>query len=172
MGTFPPQPNRWAMEFYYPNRTNDFWRVMGIIYYDDPAHFYTPDGKGFKLDEIKALLEREGIALHDTGARVRRLKDNASDKFLEIVTPVDLGALLKRMPHCTHIATTGQKAAEVLAAITHSAVPAMGETVTAVWRDDGRTLHITRLPSTSRAYPLSPLKKAEAYRKWLTGDKR
>ena len=21
MGTFPPQPHRWAMEFYYPNRT-------------------------------------------------------------------------------------------------------------------------------------------------------
>ena len=24
MGTFPPGNHRWSMEFYYPNRTNDF----------------------------------------------------------------------------------------------------------------------------------------------------
>ena len=24
MGTFPPQAKRWSMDFYYPNRTNDF----------------------------------------------------------------------------------------------------------------------------------------------------
>ena len=23
LGTFPPKPNRWAMEFFYPNKTND-----------------------------------------------------------------------------------------------------------------------------------------------------
>lgn len=25
MGTFPPKSERWSMEFYYPNRINDFW---------------------------------------------------------------------------------------------------------------------------------------------------
>lgn len=28
MGTFPPAPNRWSMDFYYPNCQNDFWRIM------------------------------------------------------------------------------------------------------------------------------------------------
>ncbi len=27
MGTFPPGTHRWSMEFYYPNKTNDFWKV-------------------------------------------------------------------------------------------------------------------------------------------------
>ena len=31
LGTFPPKPVRWSMEFYYPNKTNDFWRIMGLI---------------------------------------------------------------------------------------------------------------------------------------------
>ncbi len=152
------------MNFYYPNRTNDFWRVMGIIFYDDPLRFYQSDSKGYREDEIRTFLTEKGIALHDTGAAIRRLRDNASDKFLEIVEPVDLGALLDRMPRCRFIGTTGEKAAQVIAGLTGSDVPRIGEIVDVRDSHYGRPLHITRLPSTSRAYPLSPVKKAEAYR--------
>lgn len=125
MGTFPPKPVRWSMEFYYPNKTNDFWRVMGIIFYDDVNHFRFADGT-FDEAAIRTFLNEKGIALHDTGAAVRRLKDNASDKFLDIVEPVDLGALLAEMPDCRFIATTGEKAASVIAAITSSPLPKIG----------------------------------------------
>lgn len=167
MGTFPPQPHRWAMNFYYPNRTNDFWRVMGIIFFDDPLRFYTADRKGFLEADIRAFLIEKGIALHDTGAAIRRLRDNASDKFLEIVEPVDLGALLDRMPGCHYIGTTGEKAAGVIAGLTATPVPRIGEIVDSEVNPYGRPLHISRLPSTSRAYPLSPEKKAAAYRSFL-----
>ena len=163
MGTFPPKPIRWSMEFYYPNKTNDFWRVMGIIFYDDVNHFRLPDGT-FDEPLIRKFLEEKGIALHDTGAAVRRLKDNASDKFLEIVEPVDLNALLEKMPDCRYIATTGEKAAGVIAMITSSSVPKIGEWVEVTWQPDGRLLEMTRMPSTSRAYPLAVEKKADAYR--------
>lgn len=151
------------MEFYYPNKTNDFWRVMGIIFYDDVNHFRLADG-AFDEAAIRSFLTEKGIALHDTGAAVRRLKDNASDKFLDIVEPVDLGALLAEMPECRFIATTGEKAASVIAAITSSPLPKIGEWVEVSWATDGRQLEITRMPSTSRAYPLAVEKKAEAYR--------
>lgn len=163
MGTFPPKPVRWSMEFYYPNKTNDFWRVMGIIFYDDVDHFRLPDGS-FDEAMIRSFLRDKGIALHDTGAAVIRLKDNASDKFLQIVEPVRLGELLEQMPDCRYIATTGEKAAGVIAGLTSTPVPKIGEWVTAVWPADGRTLYITRMPSTSRAYPLAVAKKADAYR--------
>lgn len=163
MGTFPPKPVRWSMEFYYPNKTNDFWRVMGIIFYDDVDHFRLPDGS-FDEAMIRSFLRDKGIALHDTGAAVIRLKDNASDKFLQIVEPVRLGELLEQVPDCRYIATTGEKAAGVIAGLTSTPVPKIGEWVTALWPADGRTLHITRMPSTSRAYPLAVAKKAEAYR--------
>ena len=149
MGTFPPKPLRWSMEFYYPNKTNDFWRIMGIIFYGDVNHF---------------RLSEKGIALHDTGAAVRRLKDNASDKFLDIVEPVNLGALLAEMPECRFIATTGEKAASVVAMLTSSPLPKIGEWVDVTWEADGRELEITRMPSTSRAYPLAVEAKADAYR--------
>lgn len=164
MGTFPPKPIRWSMEFYYPNKTNDFWRIMGLIFYNDTEYFRDASTGGFRRDDIERFLTEKGIALHDTGAIVHRLKDNAADKFLEIVKPVDLGALLALMPDCNFIATTGEKAAGVIAEITDSPIPRIGEIVTTEWKADGRTLSITRMPSTSRAYPLKLEKKAESYR--------
>ena len=109
MGTFPPGEHRRAMEFYYPNRTNDFWRVMGIIFRDDAEAFYDRASRSYRLDDIKEILTLHGIALSDTGAAVRRLKGNASDKYLEIVEPAPISELLSRMPECAAIATTGEK---------------------------------------------------------------
>ena len=158
MGTFPPAPKRWSMDFYYPNRTNDFWRIMGQIFLGDPLALYDTATRAFRLDLIRDLLTREHIALSDTGRRIRRLAGNASDKYLDIVEPVDLAALLRRMPDCRAVATTGEKAARVVATLTGTEVPPMSGSVAgpggiAIWR----------MPSTSRAYPLSLDRKAACY---------
>ena len=158
MGTFPPQRKRWSMDFYYPNRTNDFWYMMGLIFMGDRSALIRSGSRDFDLDRIKALLCDKGIALNDTGRRIRRLRGNASDKFLEIVEPVDLDALLARMPECATVPIIGEKAAGVVASLTATDVPRMGEEVT-----DARGLHIWRMPSTSRAYPLKLELKAAHY---------
>ncbi len=162
MGTFPPKPNRWSMEFYYPNRINDFWRIIGLIFFDNRDYLYDLKSKKFKLDLIKGLLTDKGIALNDTGYKVRRLKDNASDKFLEIVEPVDLLSLLSKMPECHALATTGEKAGETLASITGIEAPKIGQ-INHGTLSDGREVDIFRMPSTSRAYPLPLEQKATLY---------
>lgn len=158
MGTFPPGAHRWSMDFYYPNRTNDFWFMMGLIMKGDRYAYYDTDNRTFRLNEIKRMLTHRGIALNDTGHKIRRLQGNASDKYLEILEPVDLDSLLSRMPYCRAIATTGEKAAGVVASLTGTAIPKMGTAVT-----DARGIDIWRMPSTSRAYPLALEKKAHYY---------
>ena len=158
MGTFPPQPKRWSMDFYYPNRTNDFWPMMGLIFYGDKDALRKEGGRDFDVEAIKRLLNERGIALNDTGRKVRRLKGNASDKFLEIVEPVPLYDLLTLMPQCKTIATTGEKAAGVVADLTGTVLPKMGQHVVSA---DG--LDIWRMPSTSRAFPMKLVAKAEYY---------
>lgn len=167
MGTFPPKPNRWSMDFYYPNPINDFWRIMGLIFLGDKDALWLPSEKKFDEAAIRALMTEHHIALNDTGHVIRRLKDNASDKFLEIVEPVPLGALLREMPECRYLATTGEKAADTLAQITDSTAPKMGQWTTATYKDPYRELNIARLPSTSRAYPMKLEQKAEYYRQFL-----
>ncbi len=162
MGTFPPKSGRWSMDFYYPNRINDFWRVMGCVFYDNKDRFVDEAAKSFRLNDIKDFLEERGIAMSDTGYRVRRLRDNASDKYLEIVEPVDLEGLLSLMPGCNVIATTGEKAAKEVEKLTGLTMPKVGECVEGI-STSGRKLTVFRMPSTSRAYPLPLEKKAEIY---------
>ena len=163
LGTFPPKPERWSMPFFYPNKINDFWRVMGIIFFGDRNALWDNASKRFDLEAIKTLLDREGIALWDTGMAVRRLKDNASDKFLEIVEPIDLAALLASHPTITTVVTTGEKATGIIAGQAGINLPAIGEPTECRIGDHLFTLW--RMPSTSRAYPLALEKKADAYRK-------
>ncbi len=163
LGTFPPKPVRWSMPFYYPNKMNDFWRVMGVIFFDGNRDaLWNNELKRFDLDAIKSFLTSERIALWDTGMAVRRLKDNASDKFLDIVEPIDLAALLDAHPTIQTVVTTGEKATGVIAAQAGVEIPSIGQPVDI--EVGGHRFTLWRMPSTSRAYPLALEKKAEAYR--------
>ncbi|MBO6045059.1 MAG: uracil-DNA glycosylase family protein, partial [Bacteroidales bacterium] len=159
LGSFPPQRKRWCMEFYYPNWLNDFWRVCGLVFFGEKDYFVLPGQKRFDLELIKKFCIEKGIALFDTATEVRRLQDNASDKFLEVVTPTDLPALLARIPSCRAIVTTGQKATEtIVSTYSNSSIPPVGGCTGIVL--GGRPMDFYRMPSTSRAYPLSLEKKA------------
>lgn len=162
LGSFPPKRERWSMEFFYPNWINDMWRVMGVIFFGNRRHFETLNEKRFDEERVATFCRQLGIALFDTACEVRRLKDNASDKFLEVVTPTDIEALLAKLPHCKAIVTTGQKATETLAEQFGCTIPAVGTSTPITI--GSRTLTFWRMPSTSRAYPLSLDKKAEVYR--------
>ena len=186
LGSFPPQPKRWSMPFYYPNWTNDFWRVMGLLFFGDKEQFAVPGQKRFDQARVEAFCREKGLALYDTACEIRRLKDNASDKFLEVVTPTDLPALLARIPACRTLVTTGQKATDVIVETFGCAEPPVGGSVeieigeppTAAETAEaaeaaGRTLTFWRMPSTSRAYPLALERKADFYRRlWTRGTSR
>ena len=83
LGSFPPQRKRWCMDFYYPNFINDHWRIEGEVFFGNRNYFVDEKAKCFKLEEIVAFCQEKGIAFFDTSTAVRRLKDNASDKFLK-----------------------------------------------------------------------------------------
>lgn len=162
LGSFPPQKKRWSMDFYYPNITNDFWKIIGHIFFNDEKHFILKEKKGFNLDGIKSFLHEKGIAMYDAATAVIRTKDNASDQYLEIVEATDMAALLKQIPHCRTIAVTGEKSAHTVLAPYNISTPLIGEYVDITFCN--RTIRLYRMPSTSRAYPLALSKKAEYYK--------
>jgi G:T/U-mismatch repair DNA glycosylase len=168
LGSFPPQKKRWSMNFYYPNFINDHWRIIGEIFFNDRLHFVDSEHKCFRLDMITDFLKDNPIAYFDSASSVRRLRDNASDKYLEVVEPTNIAKLLERLPHCKFIVCTGDKSATTLTQqLNMEKVPAVGEIieVPTLTNSAGEKIHLCRLPSSSRAYPLAFHKKAEAYRK-------
>ena len=171
LGSFPPPKERWCMDFFYPNPQNDMWRIMGQVFFNDKSHFEvqkdkvqgTKAGKKvFNCEEIVSFCQEQGIAIFDTAQAVRRLQGNAADEHLEIVEQTDISALLQQIPQCQDICCTGGKAAETLAEILHTATPKVGEYIETNFV--ARTIRFWRMPSTSRAYPLSLEKKVITYK--------
>lgn len=168
LGSFPPGEKRWSMKFYYPNFTNDMWRIFGLCFYNDKMHFVDVEHKTFRLDLIIPFLREHGIGMYDTATAVIRLKNTASDKDLEVVEPTDLKAMADSLPCLTDIVTTGQKATDVLCQCFNiSMQPKVGDNVEFDYK--GRQLRLWRMPSSSRAYPMKVEKKAEFYVKVLKG---
>jgi G:T/U-mismatch repair DNA glycosylase len=122
--------------------------------------------KRFKIDDIITFCQEKGLAFFDTATAIRRLQDNASDKFLEVVESTDIRALIAQLPHLRAIVTTGEKATETIcASLDISQIPKVNTSVS-VSSIIQHTLDLSlwRLPSSSRAYPLAFDKKVEAYR--------
>ena len=173
LGSFPPQRKRWCMDFYYPNFINDHWRIEGQIFFGDKNHFVDAANKRFRIEEIVAFCKEKGLAFFDTSTAIRRLQDNASDKFLEVVEPTDIHALISQLPHLRAIVTTGEKATETIC--NYFGIPEIPKVNTFVdisihnseapslLGEGGGRGFLYRLPSSSRAYPLSFDKKVEAY---------
>ena len=169
-GTFPPKQEKWAMDFFYPNFYNDMWRIFGLIFFKDKDHFFDISNKKIDKEGIMKMLSENHIAIGETATEAIRTKDNASDKFLEIVTPVNLPKLLAQLPVCEAIVTTGEKAASVIATLTGTRIPKMGEHIECkIKMEDSsyRTFLHWRMPSTSRAYPMSLEKKTAYYANML-----
>ncbi|MBO5580414.1 MAG: uracil-DNA glycosylase family protein [Prevotella sp.] len=168
LGSFPPQRKRWCMDFYYPNFINDHWRIEGAVFFGDRHHFVDEEEKRFKLTDIIAFCQEKGLAFFDTSTAVRRLQDNASDKFLEVVEPTDIQALIVQLPQLRTIVTTGEKATETLCTTMKiSSLPKVNTFVPVpdTYNQAGEQLVLYRLPSSSRAYPLAFEKKVEAYKR-------
>ena len=74
LGSFPPQPRRWSMPFYYPNWLNDFWRIMGLIHFGDKDHFCLVKEKRFDEAAVRAFCAEAGLAFYDTACEVKKVK--------------------------------------------------------------------------------------------------
>ncbi len=163
LGSFPPARKRWAMDFFYPNFTNDMWRIFGLCFFGDKRHLVDEEHKTYRQQDIEQLLLEKGIAIYDTATAVCRTQGTAADKDLEVVEPTDLDGLLSRIPSCRAVVTTGEKATAVFCQHFEIKPPKVG--LFAVFTFQNRELRLYRMPSSSRAYPMKVERKAEYYQR-------
>lgn len=156
------------MNFYYPNIQNDMWRILGFLFYGDKGYFLK-EKTSFSEEKARAFCLEKGIGLGDTALEVIRQKANASDKFLEVVRPIDLENVLSQIPLCRAIVVTGQKAMDTLLSVLPDPPqePAVGTFTSFICLD--REIRLYRMPSSSRAYPKPLEEKAAVYRIMFEG---
>jgi G:T/U-mismatch repair DNA glycosylase len=171
LGSFPPKKQRWSIDFFYPNFQNDMWRIFGLVYFKEKNHFVDVANKSFKKEAIIEFITAKHIAIYDMAEEVIRHKDNASDKDLEIVKPLDIITVISRLSDLQNIVTTGQKATDTLIQQLQQSdievdFPDVGACVLfSPYKN--RTIRLYRMPSSSRAYPLALEKKAKIYENML-----
>lgn len=143
------------------------WRIFGLAFFKDKDHFLTENKTSFDKEKIVDFLTLKGVALSDTAYEVHRVKGNASDIFLDIITPMNLSSILPKIPLCETIVTTGEKATETLRSLFSETVPVptIGSFVEV--RFLGKKYKFYRMPSSSRAYPKPLTEKAEMYRQFF-----
>ena len=107
------------------------------------------------------MLRERRVGLYDTARVVRRTRNTASDKDLEVIQPTDLDALLRAAPCCEAVVTTGQKATDIFTAHFGITPPKVGDFTEFAF--EGRSIRLYRMPSSSRAYPMKVERKAEVY---------
>lgn len=179
LGSFPPPQARWSMYFFYPNWINDFWRIQGLIHFGDPHYFEIQGTKRFDRSRIMDLCRQQGLAFFDTAKKVCRLKGNASDECLLILEPSDIPSMLEQMPLCNTIVTTGGKSSEEFLNIIRTLESARQDNTSSLESVpppgakqsiaiSGSQIDWWRMPSTSRAYPMSLQNKADAYSQLFT----
>ncbi len=165
LGTFPPSEKRWSMPWYFPNFTNDMWRIFGLCFFNDKMHFVDQEHKTYHLHELQEFCRERGVAIYDTCRRIRRTTGTASDKDLEVVELSPLDDLLRQLPELRGIITAGQLATDLFTR--HFGIEAkgmqMGDHRTFTFQ--GRELRLYRMPSSSRAYPMKVERKAEYYQR-------
>lgn len=133
-----------------------------MIFYADKDHFLaTP--RTFSEAKARAFCREKGIGIGDTAQEIIRLSGNASDKFLEVVKPIEPETVLKQIPQCEAIVVTGQKAMDTLLSV----LPPMKEPKVGSYTEFfflERPFKLFRMPSSSRAYPRPLEEKAAVYR--------
>lgn len=164
LGTFPPAEKRWCMPFYYPNFTNDMWRIFGLCFFGERDHFVVPGQRRFDMERIKSFLTQKRIAMYDTAVRVVRTRNTASDKDLHIVEPTDVASMLAGLPQCRAVITAGQLATDTFCQAFALNSPKVGTWVDFALPGTDRTIRLYRMPSSSRAYPMATEQKALLYR--------
>ena len=121
-------------------------------------YFVDKTKKAFCKD-VSSVSCRKGIALFDTASAIRRLQDNASDKFLEVVQPTDVPALLHRIPQCKAIVTTGEKATDTLCTQFSIDKPKVGDFTEFLF--ENHPMRLYRMPSSSKSLPAGTGKKKQ-----------
>jgi G:T/U-mismatch repair DNA glycosylase len=106
LGNFPPHKKRWDYEFFYPNKQNNFWKVLAVI-----------NGKPLKeMSGLPAIEERKNImkniktGVMNIARRIKRKGHSARDTDIEIIEYNDVLNVIHKHPELETIIIAGYSA--------------------------------------------------------------
>lgn len=94
LGTFPTKKSKRAFEFFYPNASNRFWKVLAKIA-EVPLQYFSNDEA---VVERKRILDELKLGISDTGYKVFRQNESSLDSNLFPTKLTDVFSILAKYP--------------------------------------------------------------------------
>lgn len=94
IGTFPTARKNWSFDFFYPNKTNLFWKVIAQIL--DTELYYMNGNPA--TEERKILLRNLNLALTDMGKHIIRFENSSLDENLKVIEYMNIFQILDENP--------------------------------------------------------------------------
>jgi hypoxanthine-DNA glycosylase len=104
IGTFPTHKRNWDFEFFYANRSNAFWRIIADLF----DHTFTYLEGSDAVEERKAFVMKNKIAMTDMLAKAIREKSNSGDNQLKKIELMDIFSILNQCPLVQRIILTSR----------------------------------------------------------------
>ncbi|WP_430403821.1 hypothetical protein [Fluviicola sp.] len=108
VGTFPPTTRNWSFDFFYPNKNNQFWKVISRI---AGAELHYPTGE-LAVEERKNLLRKLHVAVTDMGQHILRSDNSSLDENLSVVEYMNIFQILDENPTIRKIIFTSSSGKE------------------------------------------------------------
>lgn len=103
IGSFPPPRKKWSMEFFYPNKQNNFWPVLAGVAGIELKSFEGTSA----VEERKVIMEKLNIGIEDMGKTILRKNDSALDANIRITSNYDILGILSRYKNIKVFITAG-----------------------------------------------------------------
>ncbi|MGZ3920160.1 MAG: hypothetical protein ACXVNM_05760 [Bacteroidia bacterium] len=92
LGNFPPHQKRWDYEFFYPNKQNNFWKVLAAI---NGVNLKETKGPA-AVEERKKIMKNLKIGVYNLAKVISRKNSSARDTDIEILEYMDIFSVIKK----------------------------------------------------------------------------
>ncbi|MDF2437801.1 MAG: hypothetical protein K0Q95_2177 [Bacteroidota bacterium] len=177
LGNFPPHKKRWSYEFFYPNKQNNFWKVLAALNKTDLKY---KEGER-AVEERKKIMQDLQTGVMNIARKVRRKGHSARDTDIEIIEYNDVLKLLNRHRELETIVIAGYSAKNSTAkkfieylndrkVRVELAEQIKAGTQFRIFLKD-RTLLCAIVNSTSTAFPIKLEKLVEQFRPYIKRER-
>jgi G:T/U-mismatch repair DNA glycosylase len=106
LGSFPPHQKKRDYPFYYPNKQNNFWKILAAICSHELLYF---QGEKAVL-ERKAIMEKLQIGIENMGRSIKRKGESAKDTDIVISDFHDIISIIQSHKELCMIILSGYSA--------------------------------------------------------------
>lgn len=106
LGSFPPHQNKHDYSFYYPNKQNNFWKILATIHKTDLIYFKGDEA----VHERKRLMEQMQVGVQNLGKKIERIGLSARDTDIAIVEFQNILSIIRKHKELKRILISGYSA--------------------------------------------------------------